>query len=352
MSLVLGIKVKTRCWLVPVLMLISVAANATPNGSFLYENNCASCHGGDGKGGVGVPISLPSFLHSVPNTYLEKTIRYGRPGRVMPPFKHLSDAQIQAIVGHLRSFAPGKHPESLHALINGDIKRGKKLFGQYCASCHGANGEGGKGTGVTFSRPRELPIIAPSISNSGFLLAATDHMIKSVLMNGRQGTPMQSVTKMGLSEKDVDDVVSYVRSFENVAVKKKFTEESATIVFDSPNDLKTTVENIKNAAVAENFRIIRVQDLEEGLVKKGTESGREVMIYFCNFQTLNEVLGVDPRVGLFLPCRVTVVEREGKVQVMAINPRYLSAMYNNDELDKFCDKMLEIYTSIIEEATL
>ena len=352
MSLVLGIKGVTRYWLLPVLMLISVAANAAPNGSLLYENNCASCHGGDGKGGVGVPISLPSFLHSVPNSYLEKTIRYGRPGRVMPPFKHLSDAQIQAIVGHLRSFAPGKHPESLHALINGDIKRGKKLFGQYCASCHGANGEGGKGTGVTFSRPRELPIIAPSISNSGFLLAATDHMIKSILMNGRQGTPMQSVTKMGLSDKDIDDVVSYVRSFENVAVKKKFTEESATIVFDSPNDLKTTVENIKNAAVAENFRIIRVQDLEEGLVKKGTESGREVMIYFCNFQTLNEVLGVDPRVGLFLPCRVTVVEREGKVQVMAINPRYLSAMYNNDELDKFCDKMLDIYTSIIEEATL
>lgn len=347
-----SIKGSTSRWLLVAMMLITIGVEAAPNGRFLYENNCASCHGGDGKGGVGVPISLPSFLHSVPDSYLEKTIRYGRPGRVMPPFKYLSDAQIQAIVGHLRSFAPGKHPESLHALINGDIKQGKKLFGQYCASCHGANGEGGKGTGVTFSRPRELPIIAPSISNAGFLLAATDHMIKSVLMNGRQGTPMQSVTKMGLSEKDIDDVVSYVRSFENIAVKKKFTGELATIVFDSPNDLKTTVENIKNAAIAENFRIIRVQDLEEGLVKKGTESGREVMIYFCNFQTLNEVLGVDPRVGLFLPCRVTVVEREGKVQVMAINPRYLSAMYNNDELDKFCDKMLDIYTSIIEEATL
>ncbi|MCK4743983.1 MAG: c-type cytochrome [Sulfuriflexus sp.] len=349
---VLGIKVSVRSWLVPVLMLISVAVNAAPNGQLLYETNCASCHGGNGKGGVGVPISLPSFLHSVPDTYLEKTIRYGRPGRVMPPFKYLSDAQIKAIVGHLRNFAPGKYPESLHALVKGDIKRGKKLFGQHCASCHGVNGEGGKGTGVTFSRPRELPIIAPSISNPGFLLAATDHMIKSTLMNGRQGTPMQSFLKMGLTEKDIDDLVSYVRSFENVKAKKKFTEESAIMVFDSPNDLKTTVENLKNAAGAENFRIIRVQDLEEGLVKKGAESGREVVIYFCNFQTLNEVLGVDPRVGLFLPCRVTVVEREGKVQVMAINPRYLSAMYNNDELDKFCDQMFEIYTNIIEEATL
>jgi len=352
MSVNLNINGSIGKWIFALMLMLSVGVEAAPNGKHLYEKNCASCHGGDGKGGVGVPLSLPSFLHSVPDTYLQKTIRYGRPGRVMPPFRYLSDAQINAIVGYLRSFAPGKAPEILSRLVNGDIVNGKKLYGQYCASCHGINGEGGSGTGVTFSRPRDLPIIAPSISNSGFLLAATDSMIKSTLMNGREGTPMQSFIKLGLNEKDIDDVVSYIRSFEKVGNKKKLKKESAIMVYDSPNDLKTTVENIKSAAVAENFRIIRVQDLEEGLVKKGTEAGREVVIYFCNFQTLNEVLGIDPRVGLFLPCRVTVVEREGKVQVMTINPRYLSAMYNNNELDKFCDQMHSIYTNIIEEATL
>jgi len=348
MSLYLAIR-----GMVVALLFISVMVQAAPNGQQLYAKNCASCHGIDGKGGVGIPISLPSFLHSVPDTYLEKTIRYGRPGRVMPPFRHLSDAQIKAIVQHLHRFAPGKKPESLSLMVKGDITRGKKLYGQHCASCHGLDGKGGKGTGVTFSRPRDLPIIAPSISNPGFLLAATDSMIKTTLMNGRENTPMQSFLKMGLTEKDIDDVVSYVRSFETVSTPAGMTQkESPVMIYDSPSDLKTTVENIKNAAVAENFRIIRVHDLETGLVKKGSESNREIIIYFCNFQTLNEVLGVDPRVGLFLPCRVTVVEREGKVQVMAINPRYLSAMYNNEELDLFCDRMHSIYTNIIEEATL
>jgi len=345
---------QTARWLLAALILIAPFAQAGPNGADLYKQHCSSCHGLDGAGGVGVPLSLPSFLSSVPDTYLHRTIRYGRPGRVMPPFKHLSDAQINSVVQHLRSFAPGKVPDSIEMLVNGNVKRGAKLYAQYCASCHGATGVGGQGTGVTFSRPRELPIIAPSISNSGFLLAATDNMIKSTLMNGRPGTPMQSFIKLGLKEKDIDDIVSYVRSFETL--KKTTTirskAESPVLVFDSPNDLKTTIENVKAAAVAENFRIIRVQDLEEGLVKKGTESGREVIIYFCNFQTLNDVLAIDPRVGLFLPCRATVVERQGKVQVMTINPRYLSSMYNNDELDKFCDQMLAIYNNIIEEATL
>ena len=338
-----------------VLMMSALTLQAAPKGSVLYEKNCSSCHGVDGKGGVGIPLSLPSFLKSVPDSYLEKTIRHGRPGRVMPPYPHLSDAQIKAIVSHLRGYASGKVPATLDAIVKGDVKKGKKLYGQYCSSCHGVNGEGGKGTGVTFSRPRDLPVIAPAINNAGFLLAATDSMIKSTLMNGREGTPMQSFLKAGLKEKDINDIVSYVRSFENLkqtSIRVETKVESPVMIFDSASDFKTTIANLKNAAAAENFRIIREQDLESGLVKEGEESNREVIIYFCNFETLNNVLAVDPRVGLFLPCRVTVVEREGKVQVMTINPRYLSAMYNNDELDKFCNEMHEIYTNIIEEAIL
>ncbi len=348
-------KIVVQSLFMAMLASFALMVKAAPNGHALYEQNCSSCHGLDGKGGVGIPISLPSFLKSVPDSYLEKTIRYGRPGRVMPPYPFLSDAQIKAIVGHLRSFSPGHVPATLDRLVTGDLKKGKKLYGQYCSSCHGVNGEGGQGTGVTFSRPRELPVIAPAINNKGFLLAANDSMIKSTLMNGREGTPMQSFIKRGLKESDIDDIVTYVRSFEKVkvtSIRAVTKTESPIMVYDSPSDLKTTVENIKEAVVAANFKVIRVQDIENGLVEKGSESNREIIVYFCNFETLNKVLAVDPRVGLFLPCRVTVVEHEGKVQVMSINPRYLSAMYNNDELDKFCDEMHAIYTNIIEEATL
>ena len=57
-------------------------------------------------------------------------------------------------------------------------------------------------------------------------------------------------------------------------------------------------------------------------------------------------------VGLFLPCRVTVMERDGKVLVTTINPLYLSRMFNNGELDEACEQMHRIYQSLIEDATL
>ena len=150
-------------------LLLAMPVSAAPNGEALYDQNCASCHGYDGHGGVGIPLALPAFLESVPDAYLSKTIRYGREGRVMPPFKYLSDAQIDAIVKHVRGFSKAKAATLTLGSVQGDKKNGARLYTKYCAACHGAQGEGGTGTGVTFSRPRDLPVIAPALRD-GFAI--------------------------------------------------------------------------------------------------------------------------------------------------------------------------------------
>lgn len=336
-----------------VLWSLALLAVAAPNGRQLYQSNCAACHGVNGKGGVGVPLALPDFQYQIPDSYLTKTIRLGRPGRVMPAFTRLSDAEVAAIVRFVRTWAPGRAYGLSAAPIPGNRVRGKRLYAQYCASCHGANGGGGKGTGVTFSRPRNLPIMPPALNNAGFLAAATDQMIKATLMNGREGTPMVSFLKKGLSEHDIDDIVSYVRSFKPRPRATMAQDHApATLIYDSPYDMKTTIANIKNAIIGANFRLIRIQYLDQGLVPKGQENKHEVIVHFCNFNFLDKALAIDPRVGLFLPCRLTVVERKGKVQVLSINPLRLSALFNNEELDKLCQHMHDVYQSILEGATL
>jgi len=124
------------------------------------------------------------------------------------------------------------------------------------------------------------------------------------------------------------------------------------LMIESAYDLATTVENVKRAAIAANFSIIRVQNLEQGLTEQASENPRQVIVYFCNFNFLYQALALDPRVGLFLPCRVTVIETEGKVRVMANNPLYLSPLFNNSELEAMCKKMHRLYTDILEEVSL
>jgi len=339
------------------ILLFSLTAYAAPHGDELYATHCSSCHGSDGMGGVGVPIALPAFLNSVPNEYLEKTIRLGRPGRIMPAFETLSDAQVSAIVKYVRSWSNKPAPVENSVSIKGDSKHGNQLYVKHCEQCHGENGSGGNGTGVTFSRKRDLPIIAPALNNTGFLESASDVMIRDTIIFGREGTPMTPMLVAGLSEDDVDDVVSYIRSFEESAAAlkqnlNKNNDEPPLIVVDSPYGLEETIENLKQAIADQNFTLIRTDYLEHGLVEKGKENKKQVVLHFCNFDFLFEALAIDPRIGMFLPCRVTVIERDGKVQLSTINPKRLSKLFNNYELDESCNAMYEVYRAVLEDATL
>ncbi len=330
-------------------------AMAAPTGAQLYGRHCASCHGERGDGGIGVPLALPSFQAGISDDYLRKTIHDGRPGRVMPAFPSLSGDEVEAIVRHVRAWNKGPSVTYSTKLVVGDPSHGKQLFEQYCVACHGVNGEGAKGTGVTFSRPRDLPIMAPALHNPGFLAAAPDAMIKATLMNGREGTPMQSYLKLGLKEKDIDDIVSFVRSFETQPLASSATmvqTASPVIIRESPYDLNTTVERVKTAVTTNNFFYGRVQTLEYGLTTPEKENPNQVIVYFCNISLLNQALTIDPRVGMFLPCRVSIFEKNGKVQVMSVNPKVLSQLFNNSELNQLCEQLEQSYTAIIEEATL
>ena len=98
-------------------------------------------------------------------------------------------------------------------------------------------------------------------------------------------------------EAQINDIVSYVRSFEqtpNPNAVGSADDEPLTISYDSPYSVDETVDALQRAAVGKNFRIIRVQTLENGLFDPDHENHKQVIVYFCNFQLLNDALTVDP----------------------------------------------------------
>jgi len=321
-------------------------------GEQLYTDNCAICHGHEGSGGVGIPLGLQSFLEQTPDEYLRRTIRVGRPGRIMPTFYRLSDPDIDAIISHIRSWKKTTIPQWDDTPIKANARAGKLLFDKHCVSCHGENGVGGKGTGKMFSRARDLPIMAPALNNQGFLNSASDQMLKNIISHGRKQTPMPAASQLNLSDDDINNLVSYIRSFQQTMVYgEQILDESPVLVYNSPYSFSQTIENIKRAAKGKKYKLIRDQALDHGFVPEKQESKTHTMVYFCNYDIINDALAIDPRVGMFLPCRVTVIEQNGQVQAMSINPKRLSQLFNNDELDQACERMHDTYSFILKEAT-
>ncbi|MDH5485400.1 MAG: c-type cytochrome [Gammaproteobacteria bacterium] len=69
----------------------------------LLKHDCGSCHGMTLNGGLG-PALLPGSLKDKPDELLFVTIREGRHGTPMPPWKSLlSDDDIKSIIKLLRT---------------------------------------------------------------------------------------------------------------------------------------------------------------------------------------------------------------------------------------------------------
>ncbi len=337
---------------VPPAIAMESAPTIADQGEQLYRDNCATCHGQRGMGGVGIPIGLKSFLQQTPDEYLHRTIRVGRPGRIMPSFYRLSNDEIKSIIKHIRSWHETDVPQWHAERIRADVERGKRLYQTYCISCHGKEGKGGKGTGLMFSRPRDLPIVPPALNNQGFLNSVSDQMLKAIITQGREQTPMPAASEFNLSETDVDDLVSYIRSFQvTLMTGEKILDESPVLVFNSKHTFEKTLENIKKAVEKQKYHLVEDEIFNQVKAPVTADSKTRTMVYFCNFETIYDALAIDPRIGMFLPCRITVSEHNGRIQAMSINPRRLSQLFNNDELDLACERMHDTYSAIMKEAT-
>ena len=330
-------------------------ARAAPDGAELYVEYCSACHQVEGQGGIGLPL-LNAKLADVSDEYLSSTIRLGRPGRVMPGFMRMSDAQVDAIVRYLRQQSGTRAVSFSKESVPGDALRGEALYAKHCAKCHGTDGRGeGKGTGVTQSRDRTFLVMPASISNPGFLASAPDRMLRRVIAAGRESSDMPAFGKGKLSESEIDDVVAYVRSFEQHGrtVEKLDPGERPTHVYESPYDFDTTVANVKGSLTGANFRIFPDRLLEQGLIDEFSVNTRQIGVRFCNFNELYGMLKIEPRLGVVLPCRITILERkEGPVLLVIPNLRVVSRWFNNDELVGLWDQMEETFTEIIDEVTL
>lgn len=73
------------------------AANSVVDAAVLFANNCAGCHGEDGKGGFGSDLSSPTYKYGKDAETIKTSITQGRGGK-MPAFGgQLTTVEIDAL---------------------------------------------------------------------------------------------------------------------------------------------------------------------------------------------------------------------------------------------------------------
>jgi cytochrome c oxidase cbb3-type subunit III len=179
----------------------------------LYAENCAGCHGAEGRGGAAIALADPVYLAVANATAMRKVIAGGVRGTAMPAFAEssggmLTDKQIEVITSGIRShwsklgILEAANPPSYTAKSDGNVAEGALVFKTYCESCHGPGGRGGqKGS---------------SITDPSFLALVSDQGLRTIVITGRPelGAPdwRGDVPGKPMSDQEISDVVAWLAS--------------------------------------------------------------------------------------------------------------------------------------------
>jgi mono/diheme cytochrome c family protein len=225
-------------------------------GKQIYDQRCSGCHGIDGKGDGPAaqffrvkPRDFTTCLYkfkSTPGTSLPtdsdllRVLKNGVPSTAMPAFPHYSDQELMDVIEYIKTFCPDwdklkaqsqPPPENWEALkpppflgTPDSIAKGKVLFEQNCAACHGINGQGDGPAALSIHDPSaecqkwqgntcvERPLERPANLTLGILPGVYDvnEIYKTITMGVLAGSTGGMPAFSSLSSNDRWNLVSYV----------------------------------------------------------------------------------------------------------------------------------------------
>jgi mono/diheme cytochrome c family protein len=175
----------------------------------IYTENCRGCHGTKDDPSGAITLDNPTYIAVIPRDTLRSIIAGGVTGTAMVAFSEehggmLTEKQIDVLVEGITALGaknPPSGPLPAYSGPLGDVAAGQRAFGTFCASCHGADGTGGK---------------AGSVVHPAYLGLVSDQYLRTIVIAGRNdlGCPdfQNRVPGKPMSEEEISGVVAWLVS--------------------------------------------------------------------------------------------------------------------------------------------
>ena len=277
-------------------------------GRRLYEEQCASCHGLHGAGdGPAADLLYPKPRDFTQNEFrlvstnsmqatdedLFLTITRGMPGSAMPSWETMTPEQRWALVYYVRHLTGVSEPIDAASIIQvppetpktpDAVARGREIFTQACASCHGPLG---KGDGHQTMHVDNLgyPIKPRDLTAGIFKGSSESSDLYYRIVAGLPGSPMPSYAGV-YTDEQLWDLIHYVQSLVPPGVEERVRLRHQTvqarrvrgeISSDPSAEIWNTVQPVSVALTPLWWRDNRIADVEV----KALHNGKALAIHLA-----------------------------------------------------------------------
>lgn len=163
--------------------LSELAANeeAMAAANNIFGNNCAACHGSDGRGARGFPnLADNNWQYGGDDQTILMTLRNGRNGIMPAQIQILGEDGVDDMVAYVLTLSGREAPADR-------AERGREKYATVCIACHGADGKGNQALG------------APNLTDDIWLHGGAPAQIRDTLVNGRMN---QMPAQLGMLGED------------------------------------------------------------------------------------------------------------------------------------------------------
>lgn len=111
------------------------------------------------------------------------------------------------------------------------------------------------------------------------------------------------------------------------------------------------VDSITESLKERNFGVLWQLNFKDKMAEHDIDFPNNFMIFeVCNPQKANEVLTKHIEMGYFLPCKMVVYEKDGKVRIGTARPEMLMGMAGYDDLGDIAKEVEKILIEAIDAA--
>lgn len=120
---------------------------------------------------------------------------------------------------------------------------------------------------------------------------------------------------------------------------------------ETGKDFADALAEVKKQLAARSFGVLWELNFKDKLQEKGLDFAQNFQVLeVCNPKQAKEVLDRHLDMGYFLPCKVGVYERDGKVYIGMLRPKTLVALAEKDDLKEVAQSVEATMREALEAA--